>query len=151
MTVDPRPGPLRHSSPICRPAITRRSSWRSRIIGSTGRRARRPTAVSSDATTAAARQPEHSVPGHNVEPKRVQLGWWSEDERLLQVRYEAPRRDGEGFRPSRNSPITACATVRFCGRALHGNPTATIEPFSWGYRNGYAIRFAPENHPLQGG
>jgi glucose/arabinose dehydrogenase len=32
-----------------------------------------------------------------------------------------------------------------------GNPTATIEPFSWGYRNGYAIRFAPEDHALQGG
>src|SRR3984893_4026869 len=32
-----------------------------------------------------------------------------------------------------------------------GNPTATIEPFSWGYRNGYAIRFAPEDHALSGG
>ena len=31
------------------------------------------------------------------------------------------------------------------------NPAATIEPFSWGYRNGYAIRFAPEDHPLKGG
>ena len=31
------------------------------------------------------------------------------------------------------------------------NPTSTIEPFSWGYRNGYAIRFAPNNHPLAGG
>jgi hypothetical protein len=27
----------------------------------------------------------------------------------------------------------------------------TIEPFSWGYRNGYAIRFAPDNHALSGG
>jgi glucose/arabinose dehydrogenase len=27
----------------------------------------------------------------------------------------------------------------------------TIEPFSWGYRNGYAIRFAPQDHPLAGG
>src|SRR5262244_4249270 len=31
------------------------------------------------------------------------------------------------------------------------NPETTIEPFSWGYRNGYAIRFAPENHVLKGG
>jgi len=31
------------------------------------------------------------------------------------------------------------------------NPTATIEPFSWGYRNGYAIAFAPEDHALKGG
>lgn len=31
------------------------------------------------------------------------------------------------------------------------NPANTIEPFSWGYRNGYAIRFAPEDHPLMGG
>src|SRR5258708_25663524 len=29
--------------------------------------------------------------------------------------------------------------------------TATIEPFSWGYRNGYAIRFPPEDHALSGG
>jgi glucose/arabinose dehydrogenase len=31
------------------------------------------------------------------------------------------------------------------------NPTNTIEPFSWGYRNGYAIRVAPQDHPLSGG
>src|SRR5262245_18694001 len=31
------------------------------------------------------------------------------------------------------------------------HPETTIEPFSWGYRNGYAIRFAPENHALKGG
>ena len=29
-------------------------------------------------------------------------------------------------------------------------PDQTIEPYSWGYRNGYAIRFAPRNHVLQG-
>jgi hypothetical protein len=31
------------------------------------------------------------------------------------------------------------------------NPADTIEPFSWGYRNGYAIRFPPNNHPFSGG
>src|SRR5437660_1511914 len=31
------------------------------------------------------------------------------------------------------------------------NPQNTIEPFSWGYRNPYGIRFAPEDHPLKGG
>jgi hypothetical protein len=31
------------------------------------------------------------------------------------------------------------------------HPENAIEPFSWGYRNGYAIRFAPNNHPLAGG
>ena len=36
-------------------------------------------------------------------------------------------------------------------RLNSSNPTATIEPFSWGYRNGYALRFAPNNHPLNGG
>ena len=29
-------------------------------------------------------------------------------------------------------------------------PDMTIEPYSWGYRNGYAIRFAPRFHLLQG-
>ena len=36
-------------------------------------------------------------------------------------------------------------------RLSSSQPDATIEPFSWGYRNGYAIRFAPNNHPLAGG
>src|SRR5207302_8792094 len=31
------------------------------------------------------------------------------------------------------------------------NDPSTIEPFSWGYRNGYAIGFAPANHALKGG
>jgi hypothetical protein len=34
-------------------------------------------------------------------------------------------------------------------RAQLNNPSH-IEPYSWGYRNGYAIRFAPDNHPLRG-
>ena len=29
-------------------------------------------------------------------------------------------------------------------------PDTTIEPYSWGYRNGYAIRFAPRHHALLG-
>jgi hypothetical protein len=34
---------------------------------------------------------------------------------------------------------------------LHSShPENTIEPFSWGYRNGYAIRFAPLDHALAG-
>jgi hypothetical protein len=31
------------------------------------------------------------------------------------------------------------------------NPADTIQPFSWGYRNGYAITFAPDDHFLKGG
>jgi len=31
------------------------------------------------------------------------------------------------------------------------DPVNTIKPFSWGYRNGYAIRFAPQDHALKGG
>ena len=31
------------------------------------------------------------------------------------------------------------------------NPEDTIEPFSWGYRNPYGIRFAPHDHALKGG
>ena len=31
------------------------------------------------------------------------------------------------------------------------NPKSTIQPFSWGYRNPFGIRFAPEDHPLKGG
>jgi hypothetical protein len=31
------------------------------------------------------------------------------------------------------------------------HPEDTIQPFSWGYRNGYAIRFAPLDHAMKGG
>jgi len=34
-------------------------------------------------------------------------------------------------------------------RAKLNDPTK-IEPVGWGHRNGYAIRFAPDNHPLAG-
>ena len=30
------------------------------------------------------------------------------------------------------------------------SPQNTIQPYSWGYRNGYAIQFAPKHHALQG-
>ena len=76
---------------------------------------------------------------------------------------------GGGVKTSGYSPFGVQrpgATVRAFEGALHrgvcdgailrarlnsGNPAATIEPFSWGYRNGYAIRFAPEDHALSGG
>jgi hypothetical protein len=31
------------------------------------------------------------------------------------------------------------------------NAKSTIEPYSWGYRNPFGIRFAPDDHALQGG
>lgn len=31
------------------------------------------------------------------------------------------------------------------------NPATTIEPFSWGYRNPFGLRFAPVTHALKGG
>jgi hypothetical protein len=30
------------------------------------------------------------------------------------------------------------------------NPADTIEPYSWGYRNPFGLRFSPLNHPLEG-
>ena len=61
-------------------------------------------------------------------------------------------------RPGATVPAFEGATARgMCdgsilrARLNTSNPAATIEPFSWGYRNGYALRFAPNNHPLNGG
>jgi glucose/arabinose dehydrogenase len=31
------------------------------------------------------------------------------------------------------------------------DPRSTIQPVSWGYRNPYGLRFAPNDHPLKGG
>ncbi len=36
-------------------------------------------------------------------------------------------------------------------RAKISNPLATMQPYSWGYRNPFGIRFAPQDHALQGG
>jgi hypothetical protein len=36
-------------------------------------------------------------------------------------------------------------------RSRLNDSTHAIEAFSWGYRNGYAIRFPPDDHPLAGG
>jgi hypothetical protein len=36
-------------------------------------------------------------------------------------------------------------------RSRLNDPNHAIEAFSWGYRNGYAIRFPPDDHPLAGG
>jgi hypothetical protein len=76
---------------------------------------------------------------------------------------------GGGVKTSGYSPFGVQrpgATVKAFESALHpgvcdgailraqlnaARPVDTIEPFSWGYRNGYAIRFAPNDHPLAGG
>jgi glucose/arabinose dehydrogenase len=43
-----------------------------------------------------------------------------------------------------------CDGAILAARLDVSNPTSTIRPFSWGYRNGYAIRFAPDDHVLKG-
>jgi glucose/arabinose dehydrogenase len=35
-------------------------------------------------------------------------------------------------------------------RAKISNPQGSIEPYAWGFRNPYGIRFSPANHPLKG-
>jgi len=44
----------------------------------------------------------------------------------------------------------ACDGAILRAKRHSANPQATIEPFSWGYRNPYGIRFAPEDHALKG-
>ena len=44
-----------------------------------------------------------------------------------------------------------CDSAILRARLDAARPGETIEPYSWGYRNGYAIRFAPNDHPLKGG
>src|SRR6516165_3677837 len=44
-----------------------------------------------------------------------------------------------------------CDGAILAARLNVSNPASPIQPFSCGYRNGYAIRFAPEDHPLKGG
>src|SRR5437016_1368424 len=60
-------------------------------------------------------------------------------------------------RPGATVPAFEGRTDRACDGAIlrakvnAKNPKDTIEPFSWGYRNPYGIRFAPDDHALKGG
>ena len=61
-------------------------------------------------------------------------------------------------RPGAHTPAFDSATgAGICDGAIlrarldARNSKATIEPFSWGYRNPFGIRFAPDDHPLKGG
>jgi len=45
----------------------------------------------------------------------------------------------------------ACTGAILRARIDAKNPSSTIQPVSWGYRNSYAIRFAPRDHALSGG
>jgi glucose/arabinose dehydrogenase len=60
-------------------------------------------------------------------------------------------------RPGATVPAHEGRNDRACdGAILRANlhardPQRSIEPFSWGYRNPYGIRFAPEDHALKGG
>ena len=55
----------------------------------------------------------------------------------------------KAFESATGSGICDGAILRANRRAK--DPKDTIEPFSWGYRNPYGIRFAPDDHPLRGG
>lgn len=53
------------------------------------------------------------------------------------------------FEDATGSGICTGAVLR--ARIHSPNPKATVEPFSWGYRNPFGIRFSPEDHALKGG
>jgi len=55
----------------------------------------------------------------------------------------------KAFESAMHPGVCDGAILRAQLNATH--PENTIEPFSWGYRNGYAIRFPPDDHPLAGG
>jgi len=44
-----------------------------------------------------------------------------------------------------------CTGAILRARINSSHPENTVEPFSWGYRNPFGLRFAPEDHPLKGG
>jgi glucose/arabinose dehydrogenase len=44
----------------------------------------------------------------------------------------------------------ACTGAILRANVNASDPASTVEPFSWGYRNPFGIRFAPKDHPLKG-
>jgi glucose/arabinose dehydrogenase len=55
----------------------------------------------------------------------------------------------KAFESATGSGICTGAILR--ARLSGSDPKSTIEPFSWGYRNPFGLRFAPSSHPLKGG
>jgi glucose/arabinose dehydrogenase len=55
----------------------------------------------------------------------------------------------KAFESAMHRGVCDGAILRAPLNAAH--PENAIEPFSWGYRNPYAIRFPPKDHPLSGG
>jgi glucose/arabinose dehydrogenase len=52
--------------------------------------------------------------------------------------------------PAFNGAVQAGMCSGAILRAKISNPQRTVEPVSWGYRNPFGIRFAPDDHPLNG-
>ena len=50
-----------------------------------------------------------------------------------------------------NNGMHACTGAILRAPIHVSNPETRVEPFSWGYRNPFGLRFAPEDHALQGG
>jgi hypothetical protein len=44
----------------------------------------------------------------------------------------------------------ACTGAILRSKILEDGKPGPVEPYSWGYRNPFGIRFAPQDHPLQG-
>ena len=55
----------------------------------------------------------------------------------------------KAFESSTNNRMCTGAILRAKVNAT--NPANTIEPVSWGYRNPFGLRFAPDDHALKGG
>jgi len=61
------------------------------------------------------------------------------------------QRPGATIPPFENATKPGMCTGAILRARIDSNsPADTIEPFSWGYRNPYGIRFAPKDHPLEG-
>ncbi len=88
--------------------------------------------------------------GHRAQRKRIQFRRWGIHQRLFTVRHDATGGDHQSVHFRHRAGICDGAILRAKVTGTN-NPKGTIEPFSWGYRNPYGIRFAPHNHPLRGG
>ena len=105
--------------------------------------------VVSKSDGGALRAAGYSVPGRHPEPEFVRFGRrdFTSGYSLFDHRTPAV--------PCRHSstPTPARFDRRVQRRELRAplDDMNAIEPFSWGYRNGYAVRFAPDDHPLAGG
>lgn len=94
---------------------------------------------------------QHDIPCQDV--KLSQSTWDSGDGHITSgFSNHGVARPGATVKAFESASHPGMCTGAILRARIHAtNPVSTVQPFSWGYRNPFGIRFAPQRHALHGG